>query len=85
VPVRRNAKGNNIIEAIVARLPARFYEPRVRLSDSANTDLGLHMADLTRLLSQELGREEHLPTVEVMTMLGIPPSGWYRAKLTPVK
>ena len=44
------------------------------------TGLSSYVTGLTDHLRQELGIEDP-PTIEVMTMLGIPPAEWYRLLL----
>jgi hypothetical protein len=78
--MRHSAKQRQSLEAVVAALPARFREAKV-YSDGAMTALRVYTADLSEHLRQELGTDDP-PTVEVMTMLGIPPSEWYRLLMT---
>jgi hypothetical protein len=80
VTIRRNTKRLGL-DAVIAGLPARFREARVYADRGVMTGLQDYMTDLSDHLRHELDQKDP-PTVEVMTILGIPPSEWYRALLT---
>ncbi|CAN5353557.1 hypothetical protein BH11ACT6_BH11ACT6_01810 [soil metagenome] len=83
MPPRKDAKRAQSLESVVASLPARFLDVEVHAEDGIMTGLRAYMADLTEHLRQELGLRDgdNPPTVDAMTMLGIPPSEWYRTIL----
>jgi hypothetical protein len=81
MPSRRNAHPKSLDE-VVAALPGRFREIEIHATDGAMTALKRYTRDLSDHLRQVLGPQSDPPTVEVMTMLGIPPSEWYRAVFT---
>ena len=78
--LRRN-KRRGSFEAVIADLPAQFRDARVYHDRGTMTGLREYTVDLSEHLRQELGTDDP-PTVEAMTMLGIPPSEWYRVLLT---
>ena len=79
--LRRNHNRRGSLDTVIAEVPARFREVEVYHDLGKMTGLGSYIADLTEHLRQELGTGDP-PTIEVMTMLGIPPSESFRALLT---
>ncbi len=86
---RRRSRRRQTLEQILGNLPRRFYEPDPATEDGSMTGLSAYHRDLDGWLRRELRlppagdpRGSNAPTVEVMTLLGIEPSEWYRYNLT---
>ena len=78
--VRKSSRPRGSLEAVIADLPERFLAPEVRTEDGQMTGLAAYAADLTEHLRTALNQPDP-PTIDVMTVLGIPPSEWYCSAL----
>lgn len=82
MPPRKNQQRGSL-DSVLECLPDRFREAEVYADHGVMTGLRAYVDELSEHLRRELGLAPHEepPTIEVMTMLGIPPSEWYRALL----
>lgn len=91
MPVRWQTQRRDKLDDILDRIPERFTTNiSVTVEDVQMASLSGYARDLDRWLRDELGipqespryRGQHVPVLEVMDALGIPPSEWFRQALS---
>lgn len=78
--VRKSAQRSTPLELVIDSLPEEFLTPEIRSDDREMAGLRTYVGKLTEHLRCALN-QGNPPTIEVMRVLGIPPSEWYRAAL----